>query len=175
MHKKFSVLLLLSAVLLVPSQSVQAGIFGEGLGGAVRGAILGNLLGGRSGAEAGAIVGGLIGAGEAASRNRKQKEQQAAIASRQAEFQARQQAEEQRHREQMAQQRPQAAAAPAVDQTLLIETQKSLIRLGYEPGNIGAAGPELIQAIRDYQRSMGLLETGDASQALLTHMLRNGG
>jgi len=50
-----------------------------------------------------------------------------------------------------------------------------LIRLGFQPGEIGRSGPELTAAVRQYRRSKGLLETGDLSQALLAHMLRNGG
>jgi peptidoglycan hydrolase-like protein with peptidoglycan-binding domain len=70
-----------------------------------------------------------------------------------------------------------AAAAPpaaATNQTLIVETQKSLIRMGYDPGTLGQAGPELTSAVFKYQRNKGLLETGELSQALLTHMLRNG-
>ena len=175
MHRKNLSLVLSVAALSLFAPAAQAGIFGQALGGAMRGAILGDLVGGRRGAETGAIVGGLIGAGEAAARNRRQKEQQAATAQRQAEFQAHQQAEEQRHRERSLQRQPAQQAAATLDRTLLVETQKSLIRLGYEPGSVGAAGPELTQAVKDYQRSKGLLETGDLSQALLTHLLRNGG
>ena len=71
----------------------------------------------------------------------------------------------------------QEAAAPALaaKQTLMIETQKSLIRLGYETGEIGRPGKLLTLAVMKYQQSKGLLETGELSQALLTHMLRNGG
>ncbi|MDH5216048.1 MAG: peptidoglycan-binding protein [Gammaproteobacteria bacterium] len=58
---------------------------------------------------------------------------------------------------------------------MIVETQKSLIRLGYDPGPLGQAGAELTGAVMAYQKSKGLLETGDVSQALLTHMLRNGG
>ena len=156
---------------LLIAQPVQAGIFGAGLGGALRGAIVGDLIDGRDGAAAGAVIGGLIGAGEAAAAKKKQRQQQEASQQRQAEWAAHQQAEKDRIRQQ------QKATAPtqALDMTLLVETQKSLIRLGYEPGDIGSAGAALTDAVSEYQRSMNLLETGELSQALLTHMLQNGG
>ena len=171
MNNKFIISFALFVSLVFVTHSVQAGIFGAGLGGALRGAIVGNLVDGRNGAAAGAVIGGLIGAGEAASREKKEKQRTEAAQKRQAEWQSSQQAEQQRIQQQ------QAAAAPqkAVNQTLVVETQKSLIRLGYEPGDIGDAGPELTGAVMEYQKSKGLLETGELSQALLAHMLRNGG
>jgi uncharacterized protein YcfJ len=155
----------------VTFQSAQAEILGAGLGGALRGAIIGDLVDGRNGAAAGAVIGGLIGAGEAASRGKEQKQQSEAAQKRQAEWQAAQQTEQHRIRKQ------QATAVPqdAVDQTLLVESQKSLIRLGHEPGDIGVAGAELTNAVNEYQKSAGLPETGELSQELLSHMLRNGG
>jgi hypothetical protein len=47
--------------------------------------------------------------------------------------------------------------------------------MGYSPGKLGQAGPELTSAVLQYQKKKGLLETGELSQALLAHMLRNGG
>ena len=157
---------LTAIVMTLPSAN--AGIFGDGLGGAFQGAMLGSLIDGRDGAAAGAVIGGLIGAGESASRNKSRKQD---AESRQAEWAASQQAEQQRLRQQ------QAAAAPvqSADQTLVIESQKSLIRLGFEPGDLGQTGPALTEAVIGYQRGQGLLETGQLSQALLTHMLRDGG
>jgi len=150
---------------------VYAGILGSGLGGALSGAMVGRMIGGRSSARTGAIIGGVIGMTEAAGARQRQLEQQAEMARRQSEWASLQQAEQERVR------RQQAAAAPvqATDQTLVVETQKSLIRLGYDPGAIGRPGPELTQAVLQYQKSKGLLETGELSQALLSHMLRNGG
>jgi outer membrane lipoprotein SlyB len=147
--------------------SASAGVFGASLGGALRGAIVGDLIDGRDGAAAGAVIGGLIGAGEAAAQKKKQEESR----QRQAEWEASQQAEQERIRQQQAEAAPEQSAA----QTLRIETQKSLIRLGYDPGEIGEAGPALTDAVMQYQSSKQLLETGELSQALLTHMLRNGG
>jgi len=149
------------------ANSACAGVFGAGLGGALRGAIVGDLIDGRNGAAAGAVIGGLIGAGEAAAQEKKREES----LQRQAEWDADQQAEVERIRQQRADTPPPQSAA----QTLRIETQKSLIRLGYDAGEIGAAGPELTNAVMEYQSSKQLLETGELSQALLAHMLQNGG
>ncbi len=149
------------------ANSASASVFGAGLGGALRGAIVGDLIDGRNGAAAGAVIGGLIGAGEAAAQQKKREES----LQRQAEWEASQKAEEERIRQQRAEITPQQSAG----QTLRIETQKSLVRLGYDPGEIGEAGPELTNAVMEYQSSRQLLETGELSQALLTHMLQNGG
>jgi uncharacterized protein YcfJ len=144
----------------------QAGMFDGALGGAV----LGNMVGGRKAARTGAIIGGVIGAAKSTGQQQRQREQQAEAEQRRARWEAEQQAEIRRIEEQR------AAVPPASgDETLIIETQKSLIRLGFEPGPLGQAGPDLTDAIRQYQKSKELLETGDVSQALLTHMLRNGG
>lgn len=171
MNNKFIISFTLFVALALVANSVQAGIFGAGLGGALRGAIIGDLVDGRNGAVAGAVIGGLIGAGEAASRDKKEKQRTEAAQKRQAEWQASQQAEQQRIQER------QVAAAPqkTASQTLVVETQKSLIRLGYEPGDIGDAGPELTGAVKEYQKSKQLLETGELSQALLSYLLQNGG
>jgi len=146
--------------------AAQAGMFSDAMGGA----ILGNMVGGRKAARTGAILGGVIGAANSAGQKQRQREQQAEAERRRAMWEAEQQAEIRRIEEQR------AAVPPASgDETLIIETQKSLIRLGFEPGPLGQAGPDLTDAIRRYQKSKELLETGDVSQALLTHMLRNGG
>ena len=150
-------------------QAAHAGIFGGGLGGALRGAIVGDLVGGRDGAEVGAILGGVIGASEAAGRQKRQRQE---AERRKAEWVRRQEAE---RAQLQARQQQAAAPAQAVNQTLVVETQKSLIRLGYDPGPLGTAGKQLTLAVMKYQQSKGLLETGELSQALLTHMLRNGG
>lgn len=84
-------------------------------------------------------------------------------------------AQKSKEQDRINQQQALVPAKKAPDNTLVVETQKSLIRLGYEPGDIGVAGPALDEAVSSYQKSQGLLETGELSQALLTHMLRNGG
>ena len=158
-------------LVFLSSAPAQAGIFGEGLGGALQGAILGRMIDGRDGAAAGAVIGGLIGAGEAASRNKKQKEHEAEAERRQAEWAAQAKAESENLRLQAVRDAPEQSPADM----LVVETQKSLIRLGFEPGDIGSAGLALTNAVIEYQKQNGLLETGELSQALLSHMLRNGG
>jgi hypothetical protein len=164
------ILVFLASILLVvlTTQTVQAGPL---LGGALRGAIIGDLVDGRDGARKGAVIGGLIGAGRAAGQRKHQREQQEAAALRQEEWAAQERAEQARIQQQ------QAADAPAIaaNQTLVVETQKSLIRLGFDPGDVGTNGPALTNAVKEYQSGNGLLETGELSQELLTHMIRNGG
>jgi uncharacterized protein YcfJ len=140
--------------------------------GALGGAILGNMVGGRKAARKGAIIGGVIGATNSIANDQQQRRQQAEAEQRRAEWEAQQRAEQARIEQRMAAAAPPAAAT---DQTLVVETQKSLLRMGYNPGNLGQAGPELTSAVLQYQRKKGLLETGELSQALLAHMLRNGG
>lgn len=148
-------------------QASHAGLFG----GAMRGAVFGSLVGGRDGAGTGAIIGGLVGAARASGERKRAQQQQAEVERRRADWAAQQQAEQAR----IQQQRAAAAPAEAANETLVIEIQKSLIRLRYEPGTLGQAGPQLTRAVMQYQKDKGLLETGELSQALLTHMLRNGG
>ena len=159
-------------LIVLATYPAQAGIFGAGLGGALRGAIVGDLVDGRNGAAAGAVIGGLIGAGEATAREKKQKQQDDAAQQRKAEWEASQRAEQERI---LPQQKVAQAPKENASQTMIVETQKSLIRLGYDPGEVGIAGPALTGAVVEYQQSKGLPETGELSQALLTHMLRNGG
>jgi peptidoglycan hydrolase-like protein with peptidoglycan-binding domain len=64
----------------------------------------------------------------------------------------------------------------ATTSPLTIETQKALVRLGYDPGPIdGVAGANTRAAIEAYQTANGLLVTGQVSDPLLKHMLQNGG
>ena len=160
-------LLLLAGTSITPA--VQAGVLGEGMGGALQGAFLGRMIGGRKSAGTGAIIGGLIGAGESAARQNQHRQQEMDRQQRQAAWAAAQQADQQRIQQQT------SMALASADQTLVVETQKSLIRLGFDPGPLGTDGPALTRAVIDYQRSHGLLDTGELSQPLLTHMLRNGG
>jgi outer membrane lipoprotein SlyB len=168
-RNQFTVLALIVPVLLC--SPANAGILGGGFSGALRGAVLGSLIDGRDGAGTGAVIGGMIGAGQAAAQEKKRQEMQLAARRRQDEWAAREQAQRERYLQQQAAQAPQREA----EQLLIVETQKSLIRLGYEPGELGQAGPALTGAVRAYQRRHNLLETGELSQALLNHMLRNGG
>ena len=175
------------AAITVPAQ---AQILGRGFGGALGGAALGSLVGGRDGARTGAIIGGAVGVIRGVSER----------ARRQAEAEARQRQEAERQRIAQEQQQAeiarlqaqQAAAAAATstsagggvaqdsatggDFMLIIEIQKSLIRLGYDPGVVdGQLSPSTVNAIKGYQAAKGLLEDGRPSPQLLTHMVRNGG
>ena len=182
--KRYILHLIIVAVLTGLVLPAGAQILGRGFGGALGGAALGSLVGGRKSAQAGAIIGGTIGvirgAGE---RSRKQAEAEAhqrQEAERQRIAQKQQQAEIERLKaQQAAQTAPPVNAAPAspgADTTLVVEVQKSLIRLGYDPGAVdGKLSPSTVSAIKQYQAKKGLLEDGNPSQVLLVHMLRNGG
>jgi outer membrane lipoprotein SlyB len=152
---------------------LQAQILGRGVGGALSGAVLGSLVGGRDGAQTGAIIGGVIGLAKGA----KEKKQRAA----QEEAYARQQ--EERERLQKEQQeaeikriKKQETKQENFESGTVLEVQKSLMRTGFDPGNIdGKMQPATENAIRLYQIKYSLLETGKPSQELLKHMLQNGG
>ena len=169
------------------------------VGGAVVGGLLGGIIAGGSGAAVGAVIVGTAGAVAGVEQRRITREQvQQANYGERAEWER----ERRRRQQQLAQQRevawvegvgdtPSVAAAevieplravarsspaPApVDQTLLIETQRSLIRLGFDPGDIGSLNRQTVATIKLYQTQHDLVETGQPSQALLKHMIRSGG
>ena len=164
--------------------SADAGVLRKGFGGALGGAALGSLIDGEDGAKKGAIIGGTVGVIRGASEKSRQRAEQEAIKRQEAERQRLAQEQQQAEIEQLkAQQAAQAAqatsAAPAPagpDVTLVIEIQKSLIRLGFDPGGVdGKPSPKTVEAIKQYQAKKGLLEDGNPSQPLLAHMLKNGG
>ena len=65
---------------------------------------------------------------------------------------------------------------PHEDDKLITEIQRSLIKLNLDPGTVGGVLNEKTEsAIRTYQTKYNLLETGQPSQELLRHMIRNGG
>ncbi len=69
-----------------------------------------------------------------------------------------------------------AAPQASADGTLIVEIQRSLVRLGYDPGPInGERSAATVNSIRAYQVKHNLLETGQVSDALLKHMIRQGG
>lgn len=161
-----------SLLALLAVGAAQAGPFGSGITGAVKGAIIGDLIGGDKGAAAGAVVGGIVGAQSGASRDEQY------LAAKQAEADARldQWESEQRQRELKALEEEERAEqidarAAADDQALLEDTQRALIRLGYDAGIVGMRGPELTTAIVRYQESRGMLPTGALSKDLLEHLL----
>jgi osmotically inducible lipoprotein OsmB len=58
--------------------------------------------------------------------------------------------------------------------SLMIDIQKGLRNLGYDPGPIdGKYGSKTEKAIRDYQYSHGLIVDGKASPSLLAHIEQN--
>ena len=154
---------------LVNQTTLQAQVLGRGFGGALGGAALGSLVGGRDGAQTGAIIGGVVGLAQGA----KEKKQREAYARQQAERQRIQQAQQQAE---MEHRQKQEAKVEQMDAATVLEIQKSLVRIGYDPGDInGKMQPSTENAIRLYEQKYGLLETGRPSQELLKHMLKNGG
>ena len=89
-----------------------------------------------------------------------------------AEWQRQKQLEQDRLRQQR---QPAQGQAQSADAMLVSETQRSLIRLGYDPGSVGTMNAQTTAAIKSYQAKKGLLETGRPSQELLKHMIKNGG
>jgi hypothetical protein len=152
---------------LVVNKSHAGPILG-GIGGAIGGGIMGRIIGGRRGARIGRVIGGVAGFARGARR-----------ASRRRRYYD-------RHyyrpypRPYYRQNNYRAAAAPArqsaVSSTLILSIQQSLVRLGYDPGPVdGVAGSKVRQAIQSYQGDQKLLVTGEPSQQLAKHMLKNGG
>jgi peptidoglycan hydrolase-like protein with peptidoglycan-binding domain len=67
-------------------------------------------------------------------------------------------------------------AAPSADTLIVLETKKSLVRMGYDPGPIdNRLNPQTVDAIKEYEVKYSLLVTGRPSQELLKHMLQHGG
>lgn len=161
-----SSLCLLATVALITTGSpkpARAGMLGGALLGGVGGSLVGGILGGRSGSRAGALIGGFVGAASGAERSyqRRYIAQRRAAAYAPSSYRA----------------APRRAAPVAsASSTTVVETQKALVRLGFDPGPIdGAMGASTRRAIRTYQQAQGLPVTGQPSDALLKHMLRNGG
>lgn len=200
MRRSFASSILAIAMLSALAQPARA----DALDGALEGALWGGIIGGGDGAVAGALIGGAYGASRedrrrrhyrAAERRRydyerAQWEQHRQMQQQQYEMQRRQawhQQQMQMQRQQAWQQQPlqmqsrQSPAQPSgaglrVDATLITETQKTLVRLGYDPGSVdGRLGARTAEAIKAYQRDKSLLESGQPSQALLKHMLSHGG
>ncbi len=140
----------LSAIMIVP---VQADPLQRGLQGAIGGAIIGGVLGGGKGMGRGAAIGGAVGIiGGAMER-------------------------EDRYRERYYEDRyVYMSDDPLYSSKVVRRVQRSLLRLGYRPGAVdGVMGRRTSSAIRRYQDEHGLLITGRASTALLSHMMKNGG
>ena len=184
---------LMVVAMLSASAAAHAQILRGALGGAFSGAVFGRLVGDKKGAQRGAVIGAIGGTvvGAAQKESRLQQERRANERLRaQMEEQNRREAEawerERLRREQEVhqQQTPMREAAHSYvaapqaspDGTLIVEIQRSLVRLGYDPGPInGELSAATVNAIRAYQVKHNLLETGQVSDALLKHMIRQGG
>jgi hypothetical protein len=152
-----------------------SGPFGEALGGALKGAVLGSLVGGRDGAAAGAAIGGAAGLATGIDRENRQRKQ-AEIAEQRRKERAELEKQRQKERELQEEERnKEAEETQGYDPMLISEIQRSLIRLGYDPGPVGRMNPKTEEAVRSYQADKGLLVTGNLSQELLKHMIQNGG
>ena len=166
-----AVALIFLGTILAPS--LQAQVLGKGFRGALGGAVLGSLVGGRDGAQAGAIIGGAVGLAKGAKEKKQMKAKQEAYARQQAERERIQ--KEQQHLE-MERFEKLESAELKFDAGTVLEIQKSLMRMDFDPGDInGQMQPATENAIRLYEQKYNLLETGRPSQELLKHMLRNGG
>ena len=159
--------------------------FEDMLGGALGGALIGGLAGGKKGAGAGAAIGGLVGYAHGSSkeqeRKRRAQEQRARYERERLELERQRLEEERYYRERQAQQQAarqqqKPAQAGSAQMNLVIELQRSLTVLGYNPGGIdGRMGPATVSAIQAYQQDQSLLTTGQPSEALLAHMRQRGG
>jgi hypothetical protein len=171
------------------SAQLASAFLGEVFGGAMQGAVLGSLLDGRDGAQTGAAIGAGIGVLSAVAENAERRDAEKAARARYEQQKAqrelrRQEAEEQRFE---ASSRAFSGGVPSnmasigslqphEDEKLITEVQRSLLKLNYDPGTIdGQLNDKTVAAIQAYQARHNLLETGQPSQELLRHMIRNGG
>lgn len=167
----FAMALIFFGAILQPS--LQAQVLGRGFGGALGGAALGSLVGGREGAQAGALIGGVVGLARGAKEKKQMEAQREAYARQQAERERLQKEQQEAEMEHL---KEQQTAQEQFESGTVLEIQKSLMRMGFDPGNIdGQMQPATQNAILLYQRKFNLLETGKPSQELLKHMLQNGG
>ena len=142
------IMALFCLAVLVPS--LQAQIFEGGFAGALSGAVLGSLVGGRSGAAWGAAVGGGVGMIQGANEGDRRKEAEAAYRRQQQERAVWEREDQRRRQQEMAAlaakqeccaPKPGAItptltnAAPSGDTLIVLETKKSLVRMGYDPAN----------------------------------------
>ena len=127
-------------------------------------------LGGGVGRQLGYVGKQFFLVGKAGEEQRKRQAAERRHAQERAEWERQRQLEQNRLRQERQQSQGQSS-----DAILVSETQRSLIRLGYDPGRVGTMNPQTTEAIKAYQASKGLLETGRPSQELLTHMIKHGG
>lgn len=177
------------AVAWVFSAQPASAFLGQAFGGAMKGAFLGSLLDGREGARTGAAIGAGIGVLSAVVEDSERRDAKKAA---QARYEQQKEQMEMR-RQEKEQERFQAsvnavsdgvpsnvasigALQPHEDVDLITEIQRSLVKLDLDPGAIdGVLSEATLSAIQAYQARHGLLETGQPSQELLRHMIRNGG
>lgn len=63
------------------------------------------------------------------------------------------------------------ASSATTANNLLLKAQKRLIQLGYDPGTPdGLYGPKTKKAITQYQKDIGLLQTGELNQATISSL-----
>jgi len=160
-------------------------------GGGVVGGVIGGLVAGVPGAAVGVVLGGTMGHGADAE---KQAEQQKAIRSADYFQQADWERERRKRNQQLADLRqenwgsnnyPQPTvkvasisadvAVPSSDMALVTDIQRSLIKLGYDPGEMGVLNRQTVAVIKLYQEQHDLIETGRPSPQLLRHLHQNGG
>lgn len=184
-----TLVLLLSAAL--GAAVARADPWAGAAGGAVAGGALGAVVsGGGTGAAVGAVVGTLMGAGAGSERQQQaQRDLQRMRAAEAQEWERERRRRAQQLRD--AQQDPWGVdeavtapgavgqgsrqTAPTVQVELVVEVQRSIQRLGYDPGTIGTLNRQTVALIKMYQAQHALLETGVPSTQLLEHMRRNGG
>ena len=167
----FTIALIFFGAIFQPS--LQAQVLGRAFGGALGGAALGSLVGGRDGAQTGAIIGGVIGLAKGAKEKKQMAARQEAMARQQAE---RTRIEKEQQTAEIKRLKKQESTQENFENGTVLEVQKSLMRMGFDPGDInGKMQPATENAIQLYEQKYGLLETGRPSQELLKHMLRNGG
>lgn len=172
-QKKIIVTLTFLLCGVIFQSALQAQALGRAFGGALGGAALGSLVGGRDGAQTGAIIGGVVGLAQGAKEKKQREAQQAAYARQQAERERLQKAQQKAEMERLKKQEEQQEN---FESGTVLEIQKSLMRMGFDPGDInGKMQPATENAIRLYENKYSLLETGRPSQELLKHMLQHGG
>lgn len=172
-HRNISIIMIVMMSGVCFQSQLQAQVLGRGFGGALGGAALGSLVGGRDGAQTGAIIGGVLGLAQGAKEKKQRAAQQEAYKRQQIE---RKRLEQEQQKAEMERRKTQAIEQNNVDSGTILEVQKSLTRIGFDPGNIdGKMQAATENAIRLYQAKHKLLETGKPSQELLKHMLQNGG
>jgi hypothetical protein len=176
MRKRVCYLVAMLAVLAMAAGHTHvatAGLFQNPLGSAAVGALIGGVAGGGKGAAIGAAVGGGVGLmGKAGAETKKREEAERRHEQERAEWERQRRLEEDRVRRERQQAQ---STTQSTDNMLVSETQRSLIRLGYDPGPVGTMNPKTTAAIKAYQSSKGLLDTGRPSHELLRHMIKHGG